>query len=78
MRQVVLLTQEQKDQIQGQKFAIDSYFLPIEDIDGNWIVSTIEQENCVHPDFQWIKKCPRIEYKPKPYPMPEDETPVQE
>jgi len=78
MRQVVLLTQEQKDQIQGQKFAIDSYFLPIEDIDGNWIVSTIEQENCIHPDFQWIKKCPRIEYKPKPYPMPEDETPVQE
>jgi len=76
--EVVKITQKQKDQIQGQKFAIDSYFLPIEDVDGNWIVSTIEQENCIHPDFQWIKKCPRIEYKPKPYPMPEDETPVQE
>jgi hypothetical protein len=78
MRQVVLLTQEQKDQIQGQKFAIDSYFLPIEDIDGNWTVSTVEQELCTHPDFQWIKHCPRIEYKPKPYPMPEEQTPVQE
>ena len=76
--EVIVLTQEQKNQIEGQKFAIDSYFNPIEDADGNWIVSTIEQENCIHPDFQWIKKCPRIEYKPKPYPMPEDETPVQE
>jgi hypothetical protein len=76
--EVILLTLEQKDQIQGQKFTIDSYFLPVEDEDGNWVVSTIEQENCTHPDFQWIKKCPRIEYKPKPYPMPEEQTPVQE
>ena len=78
MEQVVKITQEQKDQIEDQKFAIDSYFNPWQDADGNWIVSTTEQELCIHPDFQWIKKCPRIEYKPKPYPMPEDETPVQE
>jgi hypothetical protein len=76
--EVILLTLEQKDQIQGQKFTIDSYFLPIEDEDGNWVVSTIEQEHCTHPDFQWIKKCPLIEYKPKPYLMPENETLVQE
>jgi hypothetical protein len=76
--EVVKITQEQKDQIESQKFAVDSYFLPIEDADGNWIVSTIEQDLCIHPDFQWIKKCPRIEYKPKPIPMPENETPVQE
>jgi hypothetical protein len=76
--EVVKITEEQKDQIEDQKFAIDSYFNPIEDADGNWIVSTIEQDLCIHPDFQWIKKCPRIEYKPKPYPMPENETPVQE
>ena len=68
--EVILLTLEQKDQIQGQKFTIDSYFLPIEDEDGNWVVSSIEQELCTHPDFQWIKQCPKIEYKPKPMPNP--------
>ena len=74
----VLLTQEQKQQIENQKFAVDSYFLPIEDEDNNWVVSTTEQELCIHPDFQWIKKCPRIEYKPKPIEIPEIEIPTQE
>ena len=70
MEPVILLTQEQKDQIQGQKFTIDSYFNPWQDADDNWIISTIEQDQCTHPDFQWIKHCPRIEYKPKPIEMP--------
>jgi hypothetical protein len=68
--EVILLTLEQKEQIEGKKFTIDSYFLPIEDEDGNWVISTIEQDLCTHPDFQWIKQCPRIEYKPKPMPNP--------
>jgi hypothetical protein len=66
--EVILLTLDQKEQIEGKKFTIDSYFLPIEDEDGNWIISTIEQDLCTHPDFQWIKQCPKIEYKPKPIP----------
>ena len=77
MKQAVLLTQEQKQQIEGRKFAPDSYFLPLEDIEGNWIISTVEQELCINPDFDWIKQCPHIEYKPKPIPMP-DEIPTQE
>lgn len=68
--EVILLTQEQKQEIEGKKFMIDQYFLPIEDVDGNWAVTLFEMENCTHPDFQWIKKCPRIEYKPKPIPNP--------
>lgn len=75
--EVVLLTQEQKQEIEGKRFAIDSYFNPIQDEDNNWIISVEEQEQCIHPDFQWIKQCPRIEYKPKPIPMP-DEIPTQE
>jgi hypothetical protein len=68
--EVILLTLEQKEQIEGKKFTIDSYFLPIEDEDDNWVVSTIEQDLCTHPDFQWIKQCSRIEFKPKPIPTP--------
>jgi hypothetical protein len=75
--QAVLLTQEQKQQIEGRKFTTDSYFLPIEDADGNWVVSDVEQDLCTNPDFDWIKHCPRIEYNPKPIPMP-DVIPSQE
>jgi hypothetical protein len=30
----------------------------------------MEQEECTNPDFDWIKQCPKIEYKPKPMPNP--------
>jgi len=70
MEQVILLTLEQKEQIEGKMFTIDSYFLTQQDADGNWFVTIFEMENCTHPDFQWIKQCPRIEYKPKPTPTP--------
>ena len=66
--EVILLTETQKQEIEGKRFAIDSYFNPIQDENNNWIISVEEQDQCIHPDFQWIKQCPRIEYKPKPMP----------
>jgi hypothetical protein len=78
MEQVILLTQEQAELLQGRMFTLDSYFLIQQDIDDNYFITVFEMEHCTNPELQWIKKCPRIEYKPKPYPMPEDETPVQE
>jgi len=75
--EVILLTQEQKNEIEGRKFTTDSYFLPIEDGDGNWVISITEQTLCSNPDFDWVKHCPRIQYKPTPIPMP-DEIPTQE
>ena len=76
--EAVLLTTQQAEEITHRKFAPDSYFSPSQDIDNNWVISVFEQQHCINPDFDWIKKCPRIDYKPKPTPMPEDETPVQE
>jgi len=78
MEQVILLTQEQAASLEGRMFAIDSYFLVQQDIDDNHFITVFEMEHCTNPELQWIKKCPRIEYKPKPIPMPEDQTPVQE
>jgi hypothetical protein len=66
--EVGLLTVEQKDQIIGQWFAPDSYFNPIQDADDNWIISQEEMNQCVNPDFLWVKELPLIEYKPKPAP----------
>jgi hypothetical protein len=68
--EVVLLTETQKQEIENRKFATDSYFNPIQDEDSNWIISIEEQDQCINPDFDWIKQCPKIEYKPKPMPNP--------
>lgn len=63
---VGLLTLEQKEEIQGQEFAPDSYFNSIQDEDDNWIISIEEIENCVNPEYIWVKNLPLIDYKPKP------------
>ena len=68
--EVILLTEEQAQEIKGRKFTTDSYFNPIQDEDNNWAISVMEQDLCTNPDFDWIKRCPLIEYKPKPIPNP--------
>ena len=70
MIQVGFLTQVQKDELVGQWYAPDSYFNPIEDADNNWVISQEEMNQCVNPDFLWVKDLPLIEYKPKPTPPP--------
>lgn len=70
MIQVGLLTETQKDELIGQLYDEDSYFNPIQDIDDNWIISIEEMEQCVNPNFLWVKDLPLIEYKPKPTPIP--------
>jgi hypothetical protein len=63
---VALLTIEQKDSLIGQQYASDSYFNPIQDINNNWIISTQEVDQCINPNFMWVKDLPLIEYIPKP------------
>ena len=65
---VGLLTELQKDELVGQWYAPDSYFNPIQDVDDNWIISTQEMDQCVNPDFMWVKDLELIVYKPKPSP----------
>lgn len=62
---VGLLTTQQYHEIVGQLYAPDSYFNPILDADLNWIISTIEMNLCVNPNFIWVKELPLIEYKPQ-------------
>jgi hypothetical protein len=65
MIQVGLLTIEQHEELVGQWYAPDSYFYPIQDIDDNWVISIEEIEQCVNPDFMWVKNLLLIDYKPK-------------
>ena len=67
---VGLLTVEQKDQLVGQWYAPDSYFNPLQDNFDNWVISIEEMEQCVNPDFLWVKDLDLIPYEPKPTPPP--------
>jgi len=62
------LTEEQKNEIVGQFFAPTSMFNPVQDINGYWFISGQEVDQCVNPDFQWVKTLPGVEYTPPPIP----------
>lgn len=67
---VGLLTLEQKEDITGQQYAPDSYFNPIQDLSGNWIISTTEIDDCVNVLYVWVKDLPLITYIPASVPDP--------
>jgi hypothetical protein len=64
MIEVGLLTIEQKYSLVEQLYAPDSYFNPIQDAQDNWVISVEEMEQCVNPDYLWVKDLPLIEYVP--------------
>jgi hypothetical protein len=68
MINVGLLTEIQKDELIGQLYDEDSYFNPIQDLNDNWIISVEEIDQCVNPEFMWVKDLPLIPYEPKPTP----------
>ena len=59
--EVYLLTLEQAQSLIGVQFIPDNYFNPINDIDGNLIISIEEVEQC---SIDWVKELPLITYKP--------------
>lgn len=59
---VGLLTLEQKNLLEGQLYDVDSYFNPILDCNNDWIISTIEIEKNIYPQFDWIKEIPLIDF----------------
>ena len=65
---VGLLTELQKDELIGQWYAPDSYFNPILDNENRWVISIEEMEQCVNPDFLWVKDLDMIPFEPKPTP----------
>jgi hypothetical protein len=59
---VYLLTPEQADLLRNELVQPDNYFNPIQDDDGNWVISQQEVDQC---QIQWVKSLQKIQYKPK-------------
>jgi hypothetical protein len=60
MIQVALLTEQEADSLKGVEFVAGNYFNPIQDADGNWIISI---EEVAQTNIKWVKKLPLIEYR---------------
>ena len=73
LQYVGVLTVVEKDELVGQWFAPDSYFNPIQDgnTPPNWIISIEEMDQCVNPQFMWVKDLPLIEWVPPTFSEPD-------
>lgn len=58
---VVQLTQGQAESLQGVEVVKDNLFNPIQDANGNYIISVEERDQC---SIGWVKECPEIDYAP--------------
>ena len=67
MRNVAIITEEEKDKLIGRQFMTDVYFNPIQDINNNWVISSEEIEHCIYDKFNWLKNLEIIPYEPKEY-----------
>ena len=57
-----MLTEEQATQLKGVEYTTDMTFNPIQDANGNWIISVEEVSTST---IDWVKELPSIEYNPK-------------
>ena len=62
MIEVYQLTAEQAEQLIGVQYVADMTFNPIQDANGNWIISSEEVSSTT---IDWVKELPAIEYVPK-------------
>ena len=71
------LTEEQKNQLEGQTYDGVCFFNPTLDADGNWFISNEEVNYCDKVEFGWINELPEIEHNPVVMEMPSmDEQPA--
>lgn len=59
---VYMLTEEQANHLKGVEYTTDMTFNPIQDANGNWIISNEEVSTTT---IDWVKELPAIEYNPK-------------
>jgi hypothetical protein len=71
-----ILTEEQKDEIQGVFFTPDIFFNCVQDINDVWFLFLSDQDKpeVEASEYAWVLTLPQGEYIPKPTPNPFDET----
>lgn len=65
---VKLLTEKQKESLIGIEFMPNNLFNPIEDNNGQWVITLQETKQCTNINFMWVRDLPEIDFEPKPEP----------
>jgi hypothetical protein len=52
---VAILTTEQKDILLNQEVLPKLKFNPVQDVNENWVISEIEVNGSINPNFMWVK-----------------------
>ena len=74
---IAIITELQKDILIGKQFETDSFFNPIQDLNLNWVISSIEYYHCLglwyldelQAELLFIKDLTPSEYYPKITPL---------
>lgn len=64
-QKVGLLAEDEKEALEGEKYALNKFFTPEQDADGNWVLPINQIQNNKNINFWWVKYLPLIDYKPK-------------
>ena len=73
---VKLLSEQERNNLQGQLIQPDWFFNPVKDCDDNWIISMEEVNASIYPQNEWIKFLPNILWCPPPQPSPPSGTTI--
>jgi hypothetical protein len=64
MKKVGILDNDEKEALEGQQYAPNRFFTPLQDADKNYVLPLNQITNCKNIKFWWVKHLPLIEYKP--------------
>jgi hypothetical protein len=64
-KKVGLLDLEEKEALEGEKYDLNKFFTPEEDLNNNWVLPIDQIKNNKNINFWWVSHLPLIDYKPK-------------
>lgn len=62
MEQVAIITEIEKDYLENELVQPEWYFNPIQDCNGNWIITEQEIQASIYPENDWIKSLTLIDW----------------
>lgn len=65
MYKVAYITEVQAQELTGLQWASDSYFGPIQDDSGRWLISEQEVDGNTNQTVSWVNNLPLSDYTPK-------------
>ena len=62
MEQVAIITEIEKNYLDGELVQPDWYFNPILDCNDNWVISSQEIESSIYQQNEWVKQLSLIDW----------------